>query len=461
MSKLKGNSNVVSYEDHKVIEHKGEIGWDILIRMELLTPMMRYIRNNPMDRSKVIQLGIDICKALELCRKHDIVHRDIKPENIFVSDDGQFKLGDFGIAKTMEQTTGSIGKKGTYNYMAPEVYKGEPYGPRVDIYSLGIVLYRYMNNGRFPFQPAAPIPLKPSDNEKAISKRVNGEELLPPVNADEYLSKIILKACAYSAEDRYASPTEMREDLEALAAGIIPPHVLISLHDVKTVKDSVGSEGKTVPDNRHIHKYTVKVVSPTCTEKGYTAYTCECGESYKDSYIGEIGHDFKRGICTRCGAKDPNYTFGVFGGIPPKPPVHTHNYTGNVVSPTCTEKGYTLHICACGERYTDSYVEALGHNFKNGKCARCGAIDPAYVPPKPKWKYIAAAAGILAAIIMCFVVFGGGGIGQKAEKQLDWTEWSDELPKNVTEEDYLIEELTQYRSREKENGNLNRGMDRS
>ena len=217
MSKLKGNSNVVSYEDHKVIEHKNEIGWDILIRMELLTPLMRYVRNHPLDRDSVIRLGIDICKALELCRKHDIVHRDIKPENIFVSDDGQFKLGDFGIAKTMEQTTGSIGKKGTYNYMAPEVYKGEAYGPRVDIYSLGIMLYRYMNNGRFPFQPPAPAQLKPSDNEKAITRRINGEELPVPANADEYLGKIILKACAYKPEDRYSSPTEMREDLEAIA----------------------------------------------------------------------------------------------------------------------------------------------------------------------------------------------------------------------------------------------------
>ena len=248
MSKLKGNSNVVSYEDHKVIEHKNEIGWDILIRMELLTPLMRYVRNHPLDRDSVIRLGIDICKALELCRKHDIVHRDIKPENIFVSDDGQFKLGDFGIAKTMEQTTGSIGKKGTYNYMAPEVYKGEAYGPRVDIYSLGIMLYRYMNNGRFPFQPPAPAQLRPSDNEKAITRRINGEELPVPANADEYLAKIILKACAYKPEDRYSSPTEMREDLEAIASGAIPAHVAISVHDDSTVKEPVGSEEPTVPE---------------------------------------------------------------------------------------------------------------------------------------------------------------------------------------------------------------------
>ncbi len=218
MSKLKGNSNVVSYEDHVVNEHTDGIGWDILIRMELLTPLMKYIRSNPLNRDGIIQMGIDICKALELCRKHDIVHRDIKPDNIFVSDDGLFKLGDFGIAKTMEHTTGSIGKKGTYNYMAPEVYKGEPYGSRVDIYSLGIMLYRFLNGGRLPFQPPAPAPLKPSDNERAISRRISGEPMPAPINADAELAKVILKACAYNPKERYSSPTEMREALEAVAA---------------------------------------------------------------------------------------------------------------------------------------------------------------------------------------------------------------------------------------------------
>ena len=87
-------------------------------------------------------MGVDICKALELYQKYNIIHRDIKPENIFVSDNGDFKLGDFGIARTIEKTMSDLSKKGTYNYMAPEVYQGGEYGFSVDLYSLGIVLYR-------------------------------------------------------------------------------------------------------------------------------------------------------------------------------------------------------------------------------------------------------------------------------------------------------------------------------
>ena len=220
MSKLKGESNIVSYEDHRVIEHTDEIGWDVFIRMELLTPLTKYAKEHGISRADVIRLGIDICSALELCRKNNIIHRDIKPENIFVSENGKFKLGDFGIAKTVEKTTGGLSKKGTYTYMAPEVYKGEAYGASVDIYSLGIVLYRFMNNNRTPFLPPYPSPIKYADRESAMARRIKGETLPAPANADEALSRVILKACAYSPKDRYLSPSDMRRDLEALLGDV-------------------------------------------------------------------------------------------------------------------------------------------------------------------------------------------------------------------------------------------------
>ena len=216
MSKLKGESNIVSYEDHRVIEHTDEIGWDVFIRMELLTPLTKYAKEHGISRADVIRLGIDICSALELCRKNNIIHRDIKPENIFVSENGKFKLGDFGIAKTVEKTTGGLSKKGTYTYMAPEVYKGEAYGASVDIYSLGIVLYRFMNNNRTPFLPSYPTPIKYADRESAMARRIKGETIPAPANADEALSRVILKACAYKPEERYRSAADMRRDLEAL-----------------------------------------------------------------------------------------------------------------------------------------------------------------------------------------------------------------------------------------------------
>lgn len=224
MSKLKGNSNIVSYEDHTVLEHsalegRDHIGWDIIIRMELLTPLLDYIQKRPLSRQDVVKLGIDITRALELCQKHNIVHRDIKPENIFVSEAGDYKLGDFGIARTVEKTTGGLSKKGTYTYMAPEVYKDEPYGPSVDIYSLGLVMYRLLNENRAPFLPPYPAPITHSDRENAMVQRISGAKIPAPKDADERLAYIVLKACAYQPRERWSGPAQMRSELEAILHG--------------------------------------------------------------------------------------------------------------------------------------------------------------------------------------------------------------------------------------------------
>lgn len=117
----------------------------------------------------------------------------------------------------------------------------------------------------------------------------------------------------------------------------------------------------------HEHSYQPTVKAPTCYEPGYTTYTCACGESYMDdnSYIEALGHNFVEGVCTRCGATESS--------VQP----HEHSYQTSIVAPTCTEKGYTLHVCACGDSYRDSYVDALGHNFVNGICTRCGIKEGA------------------------------------------------------------------------------------
>lgn len=216
MSRLKGNSNIVSYEDHMIIEHEDDIGWDILIRMELLTPLISYTADRTMCIEEIFKLGIDMCKALEFCRRIDVIHRDIKPENIFIAPSGDYKLGDFGIAKTVEKTRVGLSRKGTYPYMAPEVYKGEAYGPTVDVYSLGIVLYKLLNNNRTPFMPPYPEQITYDDREEALIKRIKGEQIPPPDKGSQGLKQAILKACAFAPEDRYQSASEFRADLEML-----------------------------------------------------------------------------------------------------------------------------------------------------------------------------------------------------------------------------------------------------
>ena len=216
MFKLKGTANIVSCEDLRVLEHPDGIGWDILIRMELLHPLLPYVYEHPMARRDIIRLGIDICKALELCQRYNIIHRDIKPENIFISDNGDYKLGDFGIARTIERTTSGLSKKGTYSYMAPEVYAGREYGFSVDTYSLGLVLYRMLNKNRGPFLPQPPEAITFSSREQALGRRISGEALPRPFYGEGRLGEIVLKACAFDPKDRYSSPQQLRQELEAI-----------------------------------------------------------------------------------------------------------------------------------------------------------------------------------------------------------------------------------------------------
>ncbi len=224
MSRLKGHTNIVSYEDHMVYPHEDGIGWDVLIRMELLTPIHQHFQ--PMasiPSQEVVKLGIDMCRALEVCQKYNIIHRDIKPANIFISETGDYKLGDFGVARIASAATGASTFAGTTYYMAPEIQRGGKYTASVDIYSLGLVMYQLLNGRRMPFFPQPPQVPTPDILRTAQERRLAGEPLPQPVYADPQLAAVVLKACAPAPADRFADPAQMRRALEALSETPVQP----------------------------------------------------------------------------------------------------------------------------------------------------------------------------------------------------------------------------------------------
>ncbi len=119
--------------------------------------------------------------------------------------------------------------------------------------------------------------------------------------------------------------------------------------------------------NYHAHDYVKTVTAPTCTEQGYTTYTCECGNSYVDDYVDSTGHNYTSKITTPA----THLTTGVetftcdcgdsYTEIIDK--IEKHNYESIVTAPTCTEQGYTTYTCECGDTYVDDYVDATGHNY--------------------------------------------------------------------------------------------------
>ena len=214
MADMKGCANIVYCDDVRYIQHDNGMGWDIYIKMELLTALPKALGKSVSDE-QVVKIGTDLCSALAFCEKRNLLHRDIKPQNVFVASDGTYKLGDFGIAKTAERTTSGT-KTGTYKYMAPEVYNNMPYGGKADIYSLGLVLYWLLNDRRTPFLPMPPQLPSASDEDSARTRRFRGEPTPAPVHGSEALKRIVLKACAYNPDDRYQTADEMLRELNAL-----------------------------------------------------------------------------------------------------------------------------------------------------------------------------------------------------------------------------------------------------
>lgn len=129
-------------------------------------------------------------------------------------------------------------------------------------------------------------------------------------------------------------------------------------------------------NGEHIHSYVARTVEPTCTEKGYTSYTCECGDSYMDNYVNPIGHSYDSGAvtksatCTETGIK--TYTCTECGET--KTEVidkAQHTYETVITAPTCTETGYTTYTCSCGDSYIE-IIPILKHNYVNNVCVVCG-----------------------------------------------------------------------------------------
>jgi eukaryotic-like serine/threonine-protein kinase len=191
------------------------------IAMEYLpggTLKNRILERGALPARTAAAVALQIAEALRAAHERDVIHRDIKPHNILITDLGDVKVTDFGIARAAASSTmtrtGHI--LGTAHYISPEQAMGEPVGPASDLYSLGIVLYE-MLTGELPFDADTPLGI--------AMKHVNGhlrqpKELNPTVPGG--INAITIRLLAKNPEDRYTSDSELIEDLERVCAGLDP-----------------------------------------------------------------------------------------------------------------------------------------------------------------------------------------------------------------------------------------------
>ena len=206
MQQFIGNSHIVSYEDYAIRKRNNQIGWDLYIRMELLTGLPDYLKAHPYDEKLIVKMGMDIAQGLRDCHNKGIIHRDVKPDNIFVNERENFKLGDFGISRSAPGSQDLLSFKGTPGYMAPEVFRMWSTDERSDIYSLGMVLYQYLNDNRMPFVPER---VTPNVIETARQRRFAGEPIPAPAHGSQRLKSIVLRALEARPENRFQTAEDM------------------------------------------------------------------------------------------------------------------------------------------------------------------------------------------------------------------------------------------------------------
>ena len=178
----------------------------------------RILKRGALAPRTAAAVALQIAEALRAAHAAGVVHRDIKPHNVLVTDTGDIKVGDFGIARAATSSTmtrtGSI--LGTAHYISPEQAMGEPVSQGSDLYSLGVVLYE-MLTGTLPYDAETSIGI--------AMKHVNGH-LVPPreLNPEvpEGINAVTTKLLAKSPEERYADADELIEDLERVLEGFEP-----------------------------------------------------------------------------------------------------------------------------------------------------------------------------------------------------------------------------------------------
>ncbi|MFF1539810.1 Stk1 family PASTA domain-containing Ser/Thr kinase [Microbacterium sp. NPDC058269] len=192
------------------------------IVMELVkgTLLKDIISAGPVPAVDAVRYVDGILEALDYSHRAGVVHRDIKPGNVMVTDKGQVKVMDFGIARAVSDSSSTVAETtqiiGTAAYFSPEQAKGEPVDARADLYSTGVVLYELLT-GRQPFRGESPV---------AVAYQHVSETPVPPTEVNEEAPKtldpIVLRALAKDPYQRYPDAAHFRAALDSAMTGSAP-----------------------------------------------------------------------------------------------------------------------------------------------------------------------------------------------------------------------------------------------
>ena len=195
LAKLEG---FLPYEGCQIVPMEdGRLGYQIYLLSSYKRSLLRYMRKKPITHLDAVNLGLDLCAALSICRRAGYMYVDLKPSNIFLSREKQYRIGDLGLVKLDSLAFTSLPGKYRSTYTPREVQDDmKVLNNTVDTYSVGMILYQIYNEGSLPAEP-----LEPTD------------PFSHPSNADYEIASIIMKALDPDPAKRWTDPMEMGQAL--------------------------------------------------------------------------------------------------------------------------------------------------------------------------------------------------------------------------------------------------------
>lgn len=205
MEKLANSPNLDGFHSYEITPKEDGVGFDVYLLSEYRVTLEKYLTQTDMTHANAVNLAMDLCNALGELRQAGLIHRDVKPANIYLSQ-GHFMLGDMGLAQLEELKYCSMPESMLSSYSAPELFQlMADVNPTVDLYAVGLILYRIYNGGHAPFED------EKTSAKQADKLRITGQELPAPMFADYEMAELIRKACSFQPQDRYQTPEEMKQ----------------------------------------------------------------------------------------------------------------------------------------------------------------------------------------------------------------------------------------------------------
>lgn len=195
MQKLARIEGFLPFEGCQVVPMDDGTGYQVYLLSTYQRTLDKYFAREPMTHLSAVNLGLDLCAALAVCRKSGFLYTDLKPSNIYVTDDKEYRIGDLGFARLDSLAYASLPNKYRSAYTAPELEDTfATLNTSVDIYAVGLILYQAYNNGILPVRDADGV-------------------IPPPEFADYEMAEIILKACSADPAERWEDPIKMGQAL--------------------------------------------------------------------------------------------------------------------------------------------------------------------------------------------------------------------------------------------------------